>query len=422
MPDAEVKCYLLFSVLTVAPDTNSLFLSVCGPAHEHLFPTFLHQHPLHIETRKRPPPVSWAFHKATDIMADCLSSNTGVFSNAGSIPMRLFSLDSKPSSCYTSSSDTDENPSSLLYSALPQILQRRLPRLRSLRASVYSNPRSHLRSSSASSSASTSSLGPPPSYHTRPSTSDSYTEPDSDDEIPELFTSAPSSRPSTSGAATPAPPLTGTTRTELPELNLRDKSSRYGLTLLNLALNNPTSTPTTDPLTRRLYIDGVGYILRGLPDDLTHEETLILRTAIPETLAPPPQHHSLAKTAQPTAPPTLLHRTASLLTFYALLTLTLLLPYLQTLLQTLHSLNVRHRLTARFYAQASLLLQLFASQALALAALVWSANDGALRHACRDFGVWVLRDVCGGVDEGVGRAVVELRLEGGRGKGKEVEG
>jgi hypothetical protein len=44
-------------------------------------------------------------------------------------------------------------------------------------------------------------------------------------------------------------------------------------------------------------------------------------------------------------------------------------------------------------------------------AMAWGANDGALRHACRDFGVWVLRDVCGGMDDGVGRAVVGLRLE-----------
>lgn len=184
---------------------------------------------------------------------------------------------------------------------------------------------------------------------------------------------------------------------------------------------------SNDPLNRRLYIDGISYILRGLPSDLSDEEILVLREATPSTIHPPhPQtqltHQSTTTTNQnqqpsqthSSEPPTLLHRTTSVLTFYTLLLLTLALPYLQALLTTLHALDSRHKISTRLFAQTSLLLRLLAAQILALAALAWDANDGALRHACRDFGVWVLRDVCGGVDEGVGRAVVELRLEGRR--------
>lgn len=184
--------------------------------------------------------------------------------------------------------------------------------------------------------------------------------------------------------------------------------------------SQPTQ-PTTDPLNRRLYIDGISYILRGLPEDLTTEEALVLRAAAPPALLPPPaapaqsdtslQHQPKQQPSQPTELPTLLHRTTSTLTFYTLLLITFALPYLQTLFATLYALDARHRFSARFLTQTTLLLRLLAAQVLAVAAMAWGANDGALRHACRDFGVWVLRDVCGGMDEGVGRAVVGLRLE-----------
>jgi hypothetical protein len=88
-----------------------------------------------------------------------------------------------------------------------------------------------------------------------------------------------------------------------------------------------------------------------------------------------------------------------------------LIPHIQTLFATLCALDARHNFSARFLAQTSFLLRMLAAQAVAVLAMAWGANDGALRHACRDFGVWVLRDVCGGMDEGVGRAVVNLRLE-----------
>jgi hypothetical protein len=179
--------------------------------------------------------------------------------------------------------------------------------------------------------------------------------------------------------------------------------------------SQPTSA-TNDPLNRRLYIDGISYILRGLPSDLTPEETLVLRAATPASLTPEPQSETAVQqpTHQPkqsTEPPTLLHRTISTATFYTLLLLTLMIPYVQALFTALYALDARHNFSARFLTQTTFLLRLLAAQAVAVLAMAWGANDGALRHACRDFGVWVLRDVCGGMDDGVGRAVVGLRLE-----------
>lgn len=352
------------------------------------------------------------------------SSDTS--SGMDSILMRLSGLDSKPTDCYTTSSES-ENSLSLIYTTLPRILQKRLPRIRSLRyaASIYASPKAHLRSWSTSSAASTHSESPPPSYHTRMSTSESSADEDDDDEnasedeLPEFFTSAPSSRPSTSGSATPAPTHQNPKRHgDVNNPTIGNRSGHHGLALLNLSMRSQSTSSTDDPLNRRLYIDGISYILRGLPDDLSPEEALVLRAATPAALLPEPheptanqQQLAHQQDHQPTGPPTLLHRTTSALTFYTLILLTFLLPYLQTLFTALYALDARHKFSARFLTQTTLLLRLIAAQAIAVLAMAWGANDGALRHACRDFGVWVLRDICGGLDEGVGRAVQGLRLE-----------
>ena len=336
--------------------------------------------------------------------------------------MRLPGFDVKLTECYTTSSGSSDGLS-LIYTALPRMFQKRLPQFRSLRhaASIYAIPRAHLRSWSTSSDTSTYSESPPPSYHTETSTSDSSADEDdgrSDYEAPEFFTSAPSSRPSTSGYVTPAPAQSAFKRQEeLYTPSFKNRSGQKGLELLNDAMRSPSRhTPDDEDHNRRLYIDGISYVLRGLPADLTREEALTIRTAVPASVIPAPQEEltiiqqPTQQPHQPTSPPTLLHRAVSTTTFYTLLALTLLIPHIQTLFATLCALDARHNFSARFLAQTSFLLRMLAAQAVAVLAMAGGANDGALRHACRDFGVWVLRDVCGGMDEGVGRAVVNLRL------------
>jgi hypothetical protein len=198
--------------------------------------------------------------------------------------------------------------------------------------------------------------------------------------------------------------------------SIGNRSGQHGLELLNIAMRSQSDRNSDAALDRRLYIDGICYVLRGLPADLTREEALILRTAVPTLVIPELQGASMVQQPtqqpqQPAEPPTLLHRTISAATFYTLLSLTLLVPYLQTLFATLCALDARHNFSARFLTQTTFLLRMMAAQAVAVLAMAWGANDGALRHACRDFGVWVLRDVCGGMDEGVGRVVMGLRLE-----------
>ena len=361
-------------------------------------------------------------------MIQYLAGNSSISYGIDSLSLRLFGPGAKSEDCYTIATSSGSDDSlSLLYTALPQALQSRVPRLRSLRsvASVYTSRKSqpYPSTSPASSASSSYSESPPPSYHARQSLSDDE---DDDDDASDAgspsFNTAPSSRPSTSGSATPAPHLSTFFATQNPDhpsnstnTSITNKSGHHGLALLNLALRSEqTSSTPNDPVDRRFYIDGVSYILRGLPKDLTAEETLVLRTATPQTLLPPPEQQSSEIATSDTAAqpsrhaehPTLLHTATSTLTYHLILLTTLLLPHLQNLIATLLALDAQHQLSARFYSQTKTLLNKFFFLFRELLLRIWEANDGALRIKCRDFGIWVLRDFCGGLEEGVGRAAV----------------
>jgi hypothetical protein len=360
-------------------------------------------------------------------MIQYLAGNSNISYGIDSLSLRLFGPGTKSEDCYTiaTASGTDDSLS-LLYTTLPQALQSRVPKLRSLRsvASVYTTRKSqpHTRNPSASSASSSYSESPPPSYHTRTSISDDEDDDDASDVgSPTSFNTAPSSRPSTSGSATPAPPHLQTffppqdQDQSSSNTGIGNKSGYHGLALLNLALRSEqTSSLPNDPVDRRFYIDGVSYILRGLPKDLTPEETLVLRIATPQTLLPPPENQDQQLTSSSSTPPTLLHTLTSTLTYHLILLSTLLLPYLQSLLTTLLAFDAQHQLSTRFCAQTKILLNNLFSFFLECVLRVWEANNGALRVSCRDFGIWVLTDFCGGLEEGVGRAAIlgVVRREG----------
>ena len=298
----------------------------------------------------------------------------------------------------------DDQAVSLLYSTLPHIIQRRLPKLRSLRqaASTYTLPQGH---HGVASDVSTESVGtdatPPPSYRTQPSSPALLSESDIEDDVLEQYISAPE----------PATPVARAGE----DAGLA-KSGRYGFSLLKLAIEEAASPAPSEAVGRRLYIDGVGYLLRGLPTDLSADEEMVIRTALPEKLAAQTASDQLgseqrvSKTEAHDAKATLLRRTVSAATLYTILILSVLIPYLHYALRRLWAFDQQHKLSTRLYTQAALLAQLLSAQVLAVMALAWDMNEGQLRTACRDAGVWLLRDVTGGANEGVRKAVEMLRL------------
>nr|OQO20663.1 hypothetical protein B0A51_11022 [Rachicladosporium sp. CCFEE 5018] len=207
-----------------------------------------------------------------------------------------------------------------------------------------------------------------------------------------------------------------------PTVGLDSKAARHGYALLDLAAREQRCPDTDEELRRRLYIDGVGYLLRSLPESLTFEEEVALRAALPNSLAGNSirsEQSGLQDRSHPRQTTTrkpLLHRAAATSALYTILALSVAIPCVQSVCSQAYTIDRRHKISDRLIASATAVAQSTTTQTLALAAVVWDLNDGRLRRAVGDLGVWLARDLSGGAHEGVMEAIGRLKLEGENGR------
>lgn len=295
------------------------------------------------------------------------------------------------------------NTPSLLYTMLPSIIQRRVPRLRSLREAASSyGQHAHTRA------VSDASQSPPPSYRTSDQTSTC----ESDEDEDEVFQSLPGSRPTTSGSVTPAD------RAET-ESGVNWKYAKQGSTFLSLSMQEADSLSRNPQLTRKLYIDGLEYLLNGLPLELTVQEEVGLRAAMPASLSKVSarlRHTQLTvRSAEEDChhQQTRLHRAVASVTLYAFLVISILLPYIQLLMQKAYQYERKHRLGDRLLAHSALVAGTASKQTLTLANHLYGLNEGKFGDTVKDIGMWWIQGVSGGVYDGLDEGIQTIGLRSG---------
>lgn len=316
----------------------------------------------------------------------------------------------------------NETSSSLLYTSLPHILQCRIPRLPSLRRTASSCSRAalgHRRYDSCHSRTSTDSETPPPSYRATPRNSTLLVEYDDDQEE---FHSLPPSRPSSSGSATPRPPLGAE------ESGIRWRYARHGHVLLETCLREETSFGSREAdFNRKLYLDSLAYLLHGLPEQLTEIEVASLQSTLPVSILlhesnQPGVAAGLELSRQVSVSsneprqrqePTWLHHVVSSLTLYAVLAISFLLPYLQLLLRQAYAYDRKYRISDQIIAQGWMAADVVGKNTVILANSLCAMNDGQVGMKMRDMGMWWLQGVSGGLYEGVGEGMQVLGLRAG---------
>ncbi|KAK0923999.1 hypothetical protein LTR91_016366 [Friedmanniomyces endolithicus] len=276
--------------------------------------------------------------------------------------------------------DRDPDPASLLYTVLPTLIQRRVPRIPSLRrtGSRYTKaatPAHHRDSSDASSEG---SLTPPPSYRTSAQTPELDPE-DTDIDPEEPFQSFPPSRPSTSGSSTPQ------------HLNQSDsgvqwKYAKQGFSLLALAAQEESLLEQDPVFGRKLYLDSLGYLSRGLPADLSAAEVAGLRGALPDSLSGPMgggevvacSAEGQVERRREGREVSMLHEGVASITLQLFLVLSFVLPYVQLLLRQAYQYDRRYRVSDKFVAQSYQLVDHLGRHAMLLATHVGAMNDGQI--------------------------------------------
>ncbi|KAK3635218.1 hypothetical protein LTR56_014827 [Elasticomyces elasticus] len=307
--------------------------------------------------------------------------------------------------------ESETETASLLYSALPILLQRRLPKMPSFRrtAGKYSKPTAVNRSQDPDSEDECTTT-PPPSYHT--TARNSMIEADEeDDEDAEAFHSLPPSRPSSSGAATPS-------KAHFGDSGVQWKYAKQGFSLLAMSAQEESLLEQDSTFTRKLYVDSLGYLLRGLPQELVENELASLQMALPEGLKRRHSDEKLCLASRSSdedsarhreqAERSTLHRTVATMTLYLFLALSVILPYVQLLLQQAYQYDRRYKISDRVLAQSYITADALGKQAMIFAAHVGAMNDGQIGVAVKDAGLWWLRGVSGGLYDGVGEGMQAL--------------
>jgi hypothetical protein len=201
-----------------------------------------------------------------------------------------------------------------------------------------------------------------------------------------------------------------------------------GLSLLSLSIDestnlsqapllNASSTNAGGSFVRQLYVHALLYLLRGLPTDLTPEESISIRSALPASMKSPLHIQISNGNAEPALPllenpsqPSLLHRVLSSTIIMLFIAVQFLLPYTKVILKAAWQYERTHRIAERVLkggVDAVDAAGKFGVKGAGIGGAVWEAGLG-------EAVAWVVEGVSGGVREGVGEGLGRVGVKRSR--------
>ncbi|KAI9808010.1 MAG: hypothetical protein M1827_007558 [Pycnora praestabilis] len=310
-------------------------------------------------------------------------------------------------------------PPSILYSILPSSIQGRIFRLPSFRNSVTTYQSTSIVGARDRLGSSGSGLQtPPPAYFAPKAVRGSNLFPESgdSDSIPQ----DPGLDEERSSSKAYAP--------SLPILEARTgilwKFANQGLYLLNLAVEESLSIPQGQDegnavFGRQLYIHATSYVLRGLPQDLTLEEQLGIRAALPVTLIKPVESEENKQRALVRCDPastteenprssktSVLHRILASGIIQICILVQLLIPYVKILIASAYFYERHYHISKRLVGVSIDTVDSIGKRSFDIGKAVSKMVDGKVGQALNSIATWCVEGITGGVYEGIGEGMV----------------
>lgn len=175
---------------------------------------------------------------------------------------------------------------------------------------------------------------------------------------------------------------------------LKPSPTRIGSQLLNAAaVECHHQDPQSQAFARQLHINGMAYLLQGLPQDLTDQEILHLRCALPQSLERSP--HS-GNTSSKSRKPSILHRGIATAVLILCLILRLTLPYIKYFLAVAYNYERSHHVRENALALSMNLVDHFGK--IGVGVMGTAANNKLMV----DVITYCVEGICGGLNEGLG--------------------
>jgi len=209
---------------------------------------------------------------------------------------------------------------------------------------------------------------------------------------------------------------------ELPESKsgIGWKFANQGLNLLGLAIKE-SSIISRDPsfgnapFVRQLYLHALTYLLRALPPDLTTEEQLSVRSALPTGIVEPlrvevntgyqAQLRGQTMSGADNSP-SLLHRTLASTIVQLFILFQSILPYLKYLLRAAYQYDRTHKISEKVLSQSIDTANTLGKCGLSLIGTIYGMGDGKAGQVITDAVSWFVEGVTGGILDGVGEGMV----------------
>ncbi|KAF2196517.1 hypothetical protein GQ43DRAFT_383111 [Delitschia confertaspora ATCC 74209] len=307
----------------------------------------------------------------------------------------------------------------MLYAVLPWMIQSHFPKLPSIRRSLKDiRRRTNSVNKITADPTGSPPVTPPPCYTSRPASvhQESFFE-DEEDENRENLSYFEH------GPLQPASALSARET----ESGINWKYANRGRNLLFLSYQESGMIAHEEGdgsplLTRQLYIHGISYLLRGLPTNLTPEESLSIQAAMPKSIQDlqnslnahdrvPSITHTSRSNEPPTQSPSLLHRATAKTVFYIFILLNFLLPYLKLFIGYAYQYEREHKITQRVLSKSVETANDLGQKGIRLSQTVCQMNNGKVGQAINDIALWWLRGLTGGIQQGISEGVRVLGLE-----------
>ena len=177
------------------------------------------------------------------------------------------------------------------------------------------------------------------------------------------------------------------------------------------------STLSTPLFSRHLYVDGLTYLLRALPEDLTEEERFNIRAALPAKVAnhevtiigldpnPTKGSQDIPLHEENNQDVSVVHRFFAFITIQFFLIVHYLLPYLKLFMGQVYRYERKHHISERVVRSSMDTIDSVGQRSIRMADAVCRLNDGKIGNAMHEFGSWWIQGMAGGLHEGIGEGL-----------------
>jgi len=298
----------------------------------------------------------------------------------------------------------------MLYQVLPTALQSRIPALPSFRRSINDLRTKGQHGKSNSVPELLRPVTPPPGYTTRPGSGSATPNRLSLTSTTSLFEDMEDDPEEVEGMNIPSAVAAYETVS-----GVNWQYARHGVSMITQAHQHSSDLfkeddPAVPSLIRSLYIHGVTWLLRGLPSDLTPDETLSLRAALPQPLSPASANdHALvargptgvAMREGPAPEPTVLQRATASIVFHLVMLVHFLLPYVRLLLGHAFEYERKNRITRRVLNSSVSTVDEISRRSVRVLQAICQMNDGKVGEALNRAVVYGASGITGGVQQGL---------------------